>query len=90
MTRPHLQTFLMLHFLAAQSSGLLMVAGVAKTKRSVLTQVITELSRFRLPVLGFVPNHPGRGTANAYNQPGQYLSGKPTLLENLKILKPNE
>jgi polysaccharide biosynthesis transport protein len=81
------------NFLAAQSSGLLMVAGVAKTKRSVLTQVIAELGKFRLPMLGFVPNHPGRGTSNAYNQPGQYgqnLSGKPTLLENLKILKPNE
>ena len=81
------------NFLAAQSSGLLMVAGVAKTKRSVLTQVIAELGKFRLPVLGFVPNHPGRGAANAYNQPGQYgqnFSGKPTLLENLKLLKPNE
>ncbi|PSB30573.1 GumC family protein [Stenomitos frigidus] len=81
------------NFLAAQSSGLLMVAGVAKTKRSVLTQVIAELGRFRLPVLGFVPNHPGRGTANAYNQPGQFgqsFTGKPTLLENLKMLKPNE
>lgn len=81
------------NFLAAQSDGLLMVAGVAKTKRSTLTQVIAELGKFRLPVLGFVPNHPGRGTANAYNQPGQYgqnFSGKPTLLENLKILKPNE
>lgn len=81
------------NFLAAQSSGLLMVAGVAKTKRSILTQVMAELGKFRLPVLGFVPNHPGRGTANAYNQPGQYgqnFSGKPSLLENLKILKPNE
>ena len=78
------------NFLAAQSSGLLMVAGVAKTKRSVLTQVIAEMGKFRLPMLGFVPNHPGRGASNAYNQTGQYLSGKPTLLENLKILKPNE
>ncbi len=81
------------NFVAAHSSGLLLVAGVSKTKRSVLTQVLAELGRFRLPVVGFVPNHPGSGTANAYNQSGQYgqsYGGKPTLLENLKILKPNE
>jgi hypothetical protein len=43
--------------------------------------------------LGLVPNHPGKSTANAYSQPNQYgqsYGEKPTLLENLKILKPSE
>ncbi|MBW4470076.1 MAG: polysaccharide biosynthesis tyrosine autokinase [Stenomitos rutilans HA7619-LM2] len=81
------------NFVAAQSSGMLMVAGVSKTKRSVLTQILAELNRFRLPILGFVPNHPGRGTANSFSQSGQFgqnYGGKPTLLGNFKLLKPNE
>ncbi|XGV95863.1 MAG: GumC family protein [Leptolyngbya sp. BL-A-14] len=81
------------NFVAAHSSGILMVAGVAKTKRSVLNQILAELTRFRLPVLGFVPNHPGKGTANAYNRSGQYgenYGGRTSLLGSLKLLKPNE
>lgn len=81
------------NFVAAQSSGILLVAGVAKTKRSVLNQILAELNRFRLPILGFVPNHPGKGAANAYNQSSQYgqsYGGKPSLLGSLKLLKPNE
>ncbi|MBW4690800.1 MAG: polysaccharide biosynthesis tyrosine autokinase [Lyngbya sp. HA4199-MV5] len=81
------------NFVAAQSSGMLMVAGVSKTKRSVLTQILAELNRFRLPILGFVPNHPGKGSANSFSQSGQFgqtYDGKPTLLGNFKLLKPNE
>lgn len=81
------------NFVAAQSSGILMVAGVAKTKRSLLNQIIAELTRFRLPILGFVPNHPGKGTANAYNQSGQYgenYNSRTSLLGSLKLLKPND
>ena len=79
------------NFLTASVNGLLMVAGVTKTKRSVLAQVLADLNKFRLPVLGVVPNHPGKSAASAYDQPGQYgqsYGGKTTLLETLKILKP--
>ncbi len=80
------------NFLGAQSQGLLMIAGIAKTKRSVLTQVLADLNKFRLPVLGVVPNYPGKNVADSYSQPNQYgqdYSSKPALLESLKILKPS-
>ncbi|XHX78882.1 MAG: GumC family protein [Stenomitos frigidus ULC029] len=81
------------NFLADQSSGFIFVAGVSKTKRSGLTQILAEMNKFRLPILGLVPNHPGKRAGNVYgqsNQYGQSYDAKPTLLENLKILKPRE
>lgn len=90
---PALSEFPDANFLADQSNGFIFIGGVSKTKRSRLTQVLAEMNKFRLPILGLIPNHPGKSTANAYSQPNQYgqsYGEKPTLLENLKILKPSE
>ena len=54
---PHLMGLSDTNFLAAQSDGIVMVVGVAKTNRSVFKQVLSGLSAYRLPLLGIVVNH---------------------------------
>jgi len=88
---PSLAEFSDTSFLAAQVDGILMVAGVRKTKRSVLMQVLAELKKFQLPVLGTVANHPARNTSSSlkgYQLEESNGNKPPALLENLKILKP--
>lgn len=45
------------NFLAAHTDGILMVVGVRKTKRFIVTQVLNKLNTFRLPILGTVANY---------------------------------
>ncbi len=44
------------NFLATHTDRILMVVRVAKTKRSVVKQVIAQLENFRLPTLDVVAN----------------------------------
>lgn len=59
------------NFLAAQTDGILMVVGINQTKQSVLKRIVTGLKDYRLPILGVVANHPGKGKANPYGQAEQ-------------------
>jgi polysaccharide biosynthesis transport protein len=47
-------------FLISNTDGVLMVVGVMATKRGALKQVLNDLQKFKLPVLGVVANHPAR------------------------------
>ncbi len=54
---PHLADLMDAYFLAASTDGMLMVVGLGKTKRSVVTDVINQLNAFNLPILGVVANY---------------------------------
>jgi capsular exopolysaccharide synthesis family protein len=54
---PHLLGFADSYFLAEHTDGILMVVGVGKTKRSLLTQALHRLRMLHLPVLGIVANN---------------------------------
>ncbi|NJP08572.1 MAG: polysaccharide biosynthesis tyrosine autokinase [Leptolyngbyaceae cyanobacterium RU_5_1] len=56
------------NFLTAQTDGMLMVVGVNKTRRSLFTETLNNLKKFRLPVIGMVANRGGRGQA-IHSQP---------------------
>ena len=63
---PYLLDFMDANFLAAHTDGILMVVGVSKTGRSVVTQVLNQLNTFRLPTLGVVANHSRKDTRSRY------------------------
>jgi len=44
-------------FLTAQTDGIIVVVGVDKTRKSLVTEAIDQLNAFRLPILGVVANH---------------------------------
>ncbi|HIK15186.1 MAG TPA: polysaccharide biosynthesis tyrosine autokinase [Leptolyngbyaceae cyanobacterium M33_DOE_097] len=77
-------------FLADRTDGMLMVVSVGKVKRPAVKQVLKELDKFQINVLGVVPNHPGRGYV-AYPQslptPELAPAQEPALLENLNIFR---
>ena len=76
-------------FLAEQTDGVVMVVSVRKVKRSQVKQALAELKKFRLPVLGLVSNHPGKGTKAVSGQAdpyGQLYASKSALLGNLSGL----
>ncbi|MCX7595234.1 MAG: polysaccharide biosynthesis tyrosine autokinase [Fischerella sp.] len=54
---PHLLGFADTYFLAEHTDGILMVVGVGKTKRSLLTRALHRLQMLRLPVVGIVANN---------------------------------
>lgn len=54
---PAIQGLTDVNFLAAQTSGLLMVVGVNKTKRSNFNKTMASLKTYHLPVIGVVANH---------------------------------
>lgn len=87
---PDLSEFSDAKFLAAQSDGILMAVGIGRTKRSMVAQVMAELSRFHLPVLGIISNQSARSVNASYAQAQkqQHTQEQATILENLGILKP--
>jgi polysaccharide biosynthesis transport protein len=81
---PHLFGLSDTSFLTAYTDGLLLVAGIRKTKRSVLMQVLTNLQSFQLPVLGVVVNHPQSGGRVSYGY--QNFMYQPTRKEKESLL----
>jgi capsular exopolysaccharide synthesis family protein len=69
---PSLEGLTDLNFLAAQTDGFLMVAGVNKTKRSRFNQALAGLKTYRLPVVGVVAN---RSSAKQSSYPVVQQSG---------------
>lgn len=65
---PNLVDFMDASFLATHTDGILMVIGVAKTKRSVVTKSLKQLNNFRLPTLGTIANHLKKGVSIPYAQ----------------------
>lgn len=87
---PYLHGLTDTNFLAAVTDGILMVVGVKKTKRSAFSKAIEGLKRYRIPVLGIVANHPGKGNAPIYTPTEQSASvyqEHPALFGNLKALR---
>ncbi len=87
---PHLTEFADANFIAALTDGILMVVGLRKTKRPRLKQVMDELKRFRLNVVGVIANDVGNQVAKP-TKPWTSLQkrpGDPALLESLNVLKP--
>jgi succinoglycan biosynthesis transport protein ExoP len=87
---PDLSEFSDAKFLAAQADGILMTVGIGRTKRASLTQVMSELNRFHLPVLGLVSNQCAKSVQDSYAQAqrDQQNQEQTTILENLGILRP--
>lgn len=87
---PNLAEFSDANFISAQADGLILAVGVGKTKCPAIKQVLAELKRFRLPILGVVSNHPKKGfsASQSYGQSGQAYRDQPALLESLNMLKP--
>ncbi|MGF1497712.1 MAG: GumC family protein [Elainellaceae cyanobacterium] len=54
---PHAMGLTDANFLAANADGLLMTVGIGKTKRSVATQLFSELHAYNMPCLGIVANY---------------------------------
>ncbi|MBL1173907.1 GumC family protein [Pantanalinema sp. GBBB05] len=87
---PHLHGLTDTNFLAAATDGILMVVGVKKTKKSAFFKAVEGLKRYRIPVLGIVANHPGKGSAPINTQAEQSDSvyqEHPALFGNLKALR---
>lgn len=74
------------NFLAAQTDGVLMVGGVNKTRRSVFLRELDGLKKYRIPVIGVIANHVGKGQATSYllNQPSGQQQAHPAFFGNLK------
>jgi capsular exopolysaccharide synthesis family protein len=75
------------NFLTAQTDGILMVGGVNKTKRSVFMQELEGLNKYRIPVIGVIANHLGKGHVTSYllnQQPSQGQQVHPAFFGNLK------
>lgn len=89
---PDLSEFPDAKFLGALTNGILLAVGIGRTKRSVLSQVMVELNRFNLPILGTVTNQSARSVEASYAQSRKDSfsnNGQPAILENLGILKPD-
>ena len=69
---PHLLDVPDAKFLATNTDGILMVVGVGKTNRSVVTQVLNQLNTFRLPILGLVANYVPESTNSSSGYPNRY------------------
>jgi capsular exopolysaccharide synthesis family protein len=78
-------------FLAAETSGVLLVVSINRVKRSAVTQVVKEMEKFRLKVLGVVPNHVGRGYEQQPIKPLAEIGSaeEPAMLTNLNIFSPS-
>ncbi|MFQ4142278.1 polysaccharide biosynthesis tyrosine autokinase [Chlorogloeopsis sp. ULAP02] len=57
----HLLGFADVPLLAEHADGILMVVGVGKTKRPLITQALSRLQMLQLPVLGIIANHANTG-----------------------------
>ncbi|MGB3533480.1 MAG: polysaccharide biosynthesis tyrosine autokinase [Microcoleaceae cyanobacterium] len=54
---PELSQYTDATFLCGHLDGLIMVVGIAKSRKSVVEQTLNQLNTFRLPCLGVVANH---------------------------------
>lgn len=86
---PNLTEYSDANFLATHSDGIVMVVGIGTTKRPAIQNAISELKKFRLPILGLVTNSPGKGSA-AFQKNYQYekiSEGQTPLLESIGVFK---
>lgn len=84
---PALHGIMDTNFLTAQTDGILMVGGVNKTKRSVFMQELEGLNKYRIPVIGVIANHLGKGQVTSYlvnQQSSQGQQVHPAFFGNLK------
>jgi capsular exopolysaccharide synthesis family protein len=65
---PSLDASLDTNFLTAQTDGLLLVVSLNKTKQSVVKEIVKDLEKYRLPVMGVVANRVGKNKVAAYTQ----------------------
>jgi Mrp family chromosome partitioning ATPase len=73
--------------LAAQTDGVLMVAGLNKTRRSMFMQELEGLKKYRIPVIGVIANQVGKGHMTSYlpnQQTSQNHQAHPAFFGNLK------
>lgn len=86
---PNLAEFSDANFLAERTDGVVMVVGIGRTKRPQINRVMSELRKFRQPLLGLVTNHPGRSMSTSASYGSAYdqtYEGQP-LLESIKVFK---
>jgi len=57
------------NFLTAQTDGLVLVASLNKTKRSGVKDTLSDLEKYRLPVIGVVANRTGKSKIAPYALP---------------------
>jgi capsular exopolysaccharide synthesis family protein len=84
---PNLMDFPDTAFLTPQTNGILMVVDIGVTGRSSLAQVLSEVDRFRLPIIGVVANHTSKKAAVVQDREEGLSQGyekQPSLVENLK------
>jgi capsular exopolysaccharide synthesis family protein len=75
------------NFLVSQTDGMLMVVGVNKTKRSRFMGILESVKKYRLPVIGVIANHVGKGQIASYlpeQQAIQEQQTHPAFFGNLK------
>ncbi|MBD1926556.1 polysaccharide biosynthesis tyrosine autokinase [Trichocoleus sp. FACHB-90] len=72
--------------LAVHTNGVIMVARLGKTDRSVLLQAIDALKISSAPVLGMVANGVRRGTSGSYYYYTRYYTSENSEVENAKKL----
>lgn len=77
-------------FLAAETSGILLVVSINRVKCPAVKQVLKEAEKFRLKVLGVVPNHVGKAYEQKLTKPLAEIGqgDEPAMLENLNIFRP--
>lgn len=76
------------YFLAEQSDGILMVVGVGKTKRSLITQALNQLNMLHLPILGVVANYVEESKNSYGDQKRDYEQKNrviPTFIKNNRV-----
>jgi succinoglycan biosynthesis transport protein ExoP len=84
---PALQGLTDTNFLTAQTDGVLLVAGVNKTKRSVFNQQLEGLKKYRIPIIGVIANHVSKSGVTSYlphQQTSQNQQAHPAFFGNLK------
>ncbi len=91
---PHLIEFADANFVAALTDGILMVVGIGKTKRPGVKQMMADLARYRLPVVGVIANNVGKKAPLSPTKV-DWISSKSlpkdsAVLESLNVLKPKQ
>lgn len=66
-------------FLSVNTDGILLVAAISKTKKSLFIKAYEQIESFKIPLLGIVANHAGSGQSEL----GRFIN-----LDRIKLLKP--